>query len=183
MPLIVDKEAEKKKILAVFHECCKEQPISSVTMREVARKAGINHQKILYYFHSKNDLLMEYVRSYNEIYGREELLTDRKLTCIKDVTHAIADYLYSVDRDNSYNVIFSQILTLAYYDEEIYKVREQIYSNWENGIRRLLERNSIPCSDFRIRAILTFVNGILTDYQNKDANIDDIHAVIDALFE
>ena len=74
MPLIVDKEAEKKKILAVFHECCMEQPISSVTMREVARKAGINHQKILYYFHSKNDLLMEYVRSYNEIYGREELL-------------------------------------------------------------------------------------------------------------
>ena len=60
MPLIVNREEEKRKILMAFEECLSEKTIFNVSLRDIASKAGMTHPKILCYFTSRDELVREY---------------------------------------------------------------------------------------------------------------------------
>lgn len=60
MPLIVNKEEEKKKILLAFEQCLIEKPVFSVSLRDIAKKAHMTHPKLLNYFESKDELVLAY---------------------------------------------------------------------------------------------------------------------------
>ncbi len=60
MPLVVNKEEEKKKILLAFEQCLEEKPIFSVSLRDIAKKAHMTHPKLLNYFESKDALVLAY---------------------------------------------------------------------------------------------------------------------------
>ena len=60
MPLVVDKEEERKKILNAFELCLEEKPVFNVSLRDIAQKAHMTHPKLLNYFHSKDDLVLAY---------------------------------------------------------------------------------------------------------------------------
>ena len=47
MPLVVNKEEEKAKILLAFEQCLTEKPIFSVSLRDIAGKAHMTHPKLL----------------------------------------------------------------------------------------------------------------------------------------
>ncbi len=60
MPLIVDKEKEKTKILQAFEKCIEEKTIDNITLRDIAAKANMSHPKLLNYFNNKEDLVLSY---------------------------------------------------------------------------------------------------------------------------
>lgn len=60
MPLVVNKEEERKKILRAFEQCLAEKPIFSVSLRDIAKQAHMTHPKLLNYFPSKDDLVLAY---------------------------------------------------------------------------------------------------------------------------
>lgn len=60
MPLIVDREKVKCKILDAFEECVRDKPLSNVSLRDIAKKAGMSHPKLLNYFSSKEDIILTY---------------------------------------------------------------------------------------------------------------------------
>lgn len=62
MPAIIDHDAVKMNILAAFQSCIEERTITQIPLRMVAERAGMSHSKLLYYFKSKHDLLVSYVR-------------------------------------------------------------------------------------------------------------------------
>ena len=60
MPLVVNKEEEKAKILLAFEQCLTEKPIFSVSLRDIAAKAHMTHPKLLNYFKNKDELVLAY---------------------------------------------------------------------------------------------------------------------------
>lgn len=60
MPLVVNREEERAKILQAFEQCLEERPIFSVSLRDIAKKAHMTHPKLLNYFQSKDELVLAY---------------------------------------------------------------------------------------------------------------------------
>ncbi len=60
MPLVVDKEKERKKILMAFESCLKKKPVFSISLRDIAKEAKMTHPKLLNYFQSKDDIVIAY---------------------------------------------------------------------------------------------------------------------------
>ncbi len=183
MPIVVDREKEKKYILSMFHECCKEKSISNVSLRDVAKKANMNHQKILYYFHSKEDLLLEYIYSFYDIYQGNDKIFKRNLSTKREIIDAIIDYLFEIDKDNSYNVIFTQILTLAFYNPKIKIAKEYVYKKWQDYIIEVFEKNCVSYTSREIQAILMLMDGLLLDNQENTLTNQNVKKIINSLFE
>ena len=60
MPLIVDKDAVRQKILMAFEACIADKPIDRISLRDIAARAGMTHPKLLNYYRSKEDLVLAY---------------------------------------------------------------------------------------------------------------------------
>lgn len=62
MPIIVDKDAVRMEILMAFQKCIEEKPITKISLRDIAARAGMSHAKLLNYFSSRDELVLSYVR-------------------------------------------------------------------------------------------------------------------------
>ncbi len=62
MPLVVDKDKVRLDILMAFERCVKETPMMNVSLRDIAKEAGMSHANLLNYFESKDDLIVTYCR-------------------------------------------------------------------------------------------------------------------------
>lgn len=71
MPLIVDRNAVRMDILMALQDCIEEKPLTNITLRDIAQKAGMPHSKLLYYFKNKEELILSYVR-YTQDYMSEK---------------------------------------------------------------------------------------------------------------
>ena len=70
MPLIVDREKVRLDILMAFERCMKDTPMMNVSLRDIAREAGMSHANLLNYFNSKDDLIVSYVRYVRDFVSR-----------------------------------------------------------------------------------------------------------------
>ena len=61
MPKVVDKQAVRKKIVEAFRECLKEKPFDKVSLRDIAKQAGLPHTTILNYYDTKQEIVLAYV--------------------------------------------------------------------------------------------------------------------------
>ena len=52
MPLIVDRDKVRIDILMAFERCMKDTPMMNVSLRDIAREAGMSHANLLNYFKS-----------------------------------------------------------------------------------------------------------------------------------
>ena len=62
MPKIVDHDAQRLKFAEAAMRLIAGKGIEAVTMRAVAREAGLSYGSLFHYFDSKDDLLMHAVR-------------------------------------------------------------------------------------------------------------------------
>ncbi len=69
MPLIVDHEAVKSEILMAFQSCIDEKPLTNISLRDIAQKAGMPHSKLMYYFKSKKELILSYVKYTSDFFS------------------------------------------------------------------------------------------------------------------
>ena len=60
MPIIVDKEKMKLKILAAFERCIENKPMTNISLRDIAQEAGMSHPSLLNYFKNKDELIVSY---------------------------------------------------------------------------------------------------------------------------
>ena len=124
MPAIIDHDAVKMNILAAFQSCIEERTITQIPLRMVAERAGMSHSKLLYYFKSKHELLVSYVR-----YTRE-YMTEKCVAWFAE--HPRENYGSNLDYMNAFMEYVAvgkpgevrpnattQTYVLARYDDEI----------------------------------------------------------------
>ena len=55
------RDKRRKQILEAVHQCVQEKPFHKTSIKDIARKAGLNHGALHYYFESKEHILIEYI--------------------------------------------------------------------------------------------------------------------------
>lgn len=141
MPAIIDHNAVKLNILAAFQSCIDERPFTQIPLRMIAERAGMSHSKLLYYFKSKHELLVSYVR-----YTRE-YMTEKCVAWFAE--HPRENYGSNLDYMNAFMEYVAvgkpgevrpnattQTYVLARYDAEIGRMVQEEFAEW----RRIMEQ-------------------------------------------
>ena len=143
MPAIIDHDAVKMNILAAFQSCIEERTITQIPLRMVAERAGMSHSKLLYYFKSKHELLVSYVR-----YTRE-YMTEKCVAWFAE--HPRADYGSNLDYMNAFMEYVAvgkpgevrpnattQTYVLGHYNDEIGRMICDEFREWREVMERCL---------------------------------------------
>ncbi|MNI13929.1 transcriptional regulator BetI [compost metagenome] len=136
MPIIVNREEVKQHIISAFQECIKEQPLASISMRDVAKKANMSHQKLLYYFKDKNDLLYSYVMYAKDFFSSKCMQwfdeNDRSnFNSNSEYINRFLEYVANGREDEQRPNATIQIYVLAQYDKEIAVMVQDMFASWK----------------------------------------------------
>lgn len=135
MPAIIDKEKMRKDILMAFERCIEKKPLLNISLRDIAKEAGMTHPKLLNYFESRDNLIRcycKYTQSYmsdhcklwfdshdiNEYKSKSEYLNA--------FLKYVADFPQEENRPNA----TTQFYVLAKYDSEIKSLVEEEFRVW-----------------------------------------------------
>lgn len=144
MPLIVDRDAVRMEILMAFQECINERPLTNITLRDIAGRAGMPHSKLLYYFKNKEELLLSYVK-YTQDYMSEKCV-EWFMENPRENYGTNADYMNAFMRyvaegkvgENRPNAT-TQTYVLAHYNPEVAKLVREEFHQWRVTMEACLQ--------------------------------------------
>ncbi len=182
MPAIVDREAVRKSILDALERCIRQKPLSKVSLRDIAKEAGMSHVNLLYYYESRDDVIRNYVK-YTQDYMSEK--------CIEWFhTHNRSEYDSNIDYMNAFMSYVAngqvgevrpsattQTYVLGHYDSEIRKMIFGEFALWRAVMEKCLHEiygDDVGSEEAEAMMILisgTFIcnyNGVLTGNINDE---------------
>lgn len=140
MPLIVDKDKVRMDILMAFEKCMSETPMSNISLRDIAKEAGMSHANLLNYFSSKDDLIVSYAR-YIRDYIRDLCVewfhthSRKRYKSNLNYMNAFMSYLTSGKVNESRRNATTQTLVLSQYNSEIAALVQEQFREW----RKIME--------------------------------------------
>lgn len=143
MPLIVDKDKVRCQILDAFQECIKERPLSSITLREIAKMAGMSHPKLLNYFSNKEDLVIaycHYARTYMVEHCKGWFACHNRKDYVSNLAYLNAFMQFVADGEAGENRPNATIQTyvLAQYSTEIRQIVVDEFREWRKTMEQCL---------------------------------------------
>lgn len=136
--------AEKKnQILEALNQCLQEKPFDKTSIRDIARKAQVNHGLLHYYFKSKEDILTQYIAYVIDHY---KTLFSEWLTAIesqnlneRQVIEEFFKFMNSrITLNKSLSKVFIEIWEIAAYHSEIRSILQDAYRQWIDTLGRML---------------------------------------------
>lgn len=144
MPLIVDHDAVKLEILMALQECINEKPLTNVTLRDIAQRAKMPHTKLLYYFKSKKELIISYVR-YTSDYMSEKCIEWFMEHQRKDYNsnhaylNAFMEYVATGKTGENRPNGTTQTYVLAHYDADVAVLVAEEFRQWRRTMEACLK--------------------------------------------
>lgn len=143
MPLIVDKDKVRLDILMAFERCMKETPMMNVSLRDIAKEAGMSHANLLNYFSNKDDLVVSYVRYVRDFVS--QICIDWFATHSRKRYKSNINYLnafMSYVSENSFGEnrpeALAQIYVMTHYNKEIAVLVRKEFQQWRKVMETVL---------------------------------------------
>jgi AcrR family transcriptional regulator len=174
-------EIKKNTILNATYKCIFRQGIAGISMRSIAKEAKVTQPVLHYYFKSKENLLIEFIRAFfarcvNDI--TESLKpSDPPEKKLNAIIQAAKDY---VMKEEERYVVFAEIWSLAIKNppmqkifikhyRDLYKVINIIIEEGvQKGVFNDIEKNFVPfCFMTSVEGI-----GLLQHMRKKSSDID-----------
>ena len=135
MPLIVDKEKVRIDILMAFEKCMKETPMMNVSLRDIAREAGMSHANLLNYFNSKDDLVLSYIKYVRDFVSQIcidwfETHSRKRYKSNINYLNAFMSYVAENNFGDKRPSALSQIYVLTHYNSEIAALVKEEFADW-----------------------------------------------------
>lgn len=191
MPLIVNKEEERKKILASFEECLKEKSIFQVSLRDIAKKAHMTHPKLLNYFQSKDDLVIaycDYIKNFMSEHCRMWFKNHNPndYNSKTDYMNAFMKYVQEGEEGETRPIATVQTYVLAKYNTRVEEMVKNEFKSWRILMKECLESvygQEAQESDSEYMMIL--IAGVFVCQYNQvlTGNINDKLISASALFQ
>lgn len=143
MPIIVDVEQKKKDILLAFERCLEHSPMESVSIRDIAKEAGMAHSNLLNYFESKEDIIVSYVK-YTRDFMTEKCKAwfashDRRdYGSNLSYMNAFMAYVANGEAGEARPSATTQTYVLAHYNPEVAKLVREEYAEWRTIMEQCL---------------------------------------------
>lgn len=165
MPAVIDRDAVKRKIRMGFEQALEEKQLVQISMRDIAAKSGMSHQKIYYYYESKDALLQDYITTVTEIYThgsdkwRELIQTTPDITVEKAISY-LFESLFSLDEKEHHTRVFVQIYGYAQYNPSIKAMLQKMLTKWQQSIKDALFFLTKKNMDEAATALLVLIEGM-----------------------
>lgn len=118
-----------------FERCMKETPMMNVSLRDIAKEAGMSHANLLNYFTSKDDLVVSYVRYVRDFVSQiciKWFETHSRKRYKSNINYLNAFMAYIVENkfgDNRPGAL-AQIYVLTHYNPEIAALVKDEFVEW-----------------------------------------------------
>ena len=142
-PLIVDREKVRLDILMAFERCMKNTPMMNVSLRDIAKEAGMSHANLLNYFSSKEDLIVSYVRYVRDFVSQiwlEWFATHSRKRYKSNINYLNAFMSYVADNRFGENRpgALAQIYVMTHYNEDIARLVREEFVEWRRVVEKTL---------------------------------------------
>ena len=140
MPKIVDHDAQRLKFAEAAMRLIAGKGIEAVTMRAVAREAGLSYGSLFHYFDSKDDLLMHAVRHLTSQQTARVNEYEGKYTGLTALEHLLCDdAVVSASSRDSWTVWLTFQYKVAL-DETFAEMHTEMIGGWLDRIRGMLRQ-------------------------------------------
>ena len=144
MPLIVNKEEEKNKILKAFESCIEEKPIFQISLRDIAKKANMSHPKLLNYFKNKDELIFSYcdyikcfMSQHCELWFNSHDPKNYKNK--KNYMDAFMEYVANGTENEKRPIATVQTYVLAKYNSKVEQMIIDEFFQWKSLMKKCLQ--------------------------------------------
>ena len=138
------RNERKIQILQALHECMLEKPFHQTSIKDIAKKADVNHGLLHYYFESKEDILLNYIDFTFDKYST--ISSERINRKFKETTGSIesfADVFHWTLNEVSFNPelarIYTEIWAHAIYNRKVMKKLKGHYRLWQGRMQALVK--------------------------------------------
>ncbi len=143
MPLIINKEDERNKILKAFEECIEEKPIFQISLRDIAKKAKMSHPKLLNYFNNKDELVLcycDYIKCFMSTHCKEWFNSHdvNNYKNKKEYMNAFMEYVANGKQNEKRPIATVQTYVLAKYNNDVSKMIKEEFFQWKNLMKECL---------------------------------------------
>ena len=141
----VGRNERRIQILEALHQCLLEKPFHQTTIKDIAKKAKLNHGMLHYCFENKEDILLKYIEytfnRYHEMFVERfnsEFEEDRiEVRALEDKFRwALHDVAFNEESAK----IFTEIWALAIYNPKVMRKLKRHYRNWKDWLLVILKK-------------------------------------------
>jgi AcrR family transcriptional regulator len=139
MPRISVKEQRRLQILEALNDCLLTTSFSKTSIKDIARKANVNHGVLHYYFKSKDDILLNYIdfiiEKYLTIFSKWITAASKKYPDQKVFVEESLKFINKkVTLDRNISIIFIEIWEISLYNNRVRQKLKQMYKIWEQTV-------------------------------------------------
>ena len=143
MPLIVDREKVRMDILMAFERCMEDTPMMNVSLRDIAKEAGMSHANLLNYFSSKDDLVFSYITYVRDFVSKicvDWFATHSRKRYKSNINYLNAFMSYVAENKFGENRpgALAQIYVLTHYDKDIAELVKKEFISWRKVMEEAL---------------------------------------------
>ncbi|MCG6909092.1 MAG: TetR/AcrR family transcriptional regulator [Deltaproteobacteria bacterium] len=176
------RDERRKQILDAVHQCLLEKPFHKTSIKDIARKAGLNHGALHYYFENKEHILLEYIDYsqkkfdifYDKFLKEENVRSAADLDSINEKCHWALDELTF---HKEYARIFIEIWAHALYNPNVMKKikgmyrerRDTLFSDISNIVDSKKEARKISLTVIAVFEGLSLMSSL---FSKKDLQYD-----------
>jgi AcrR family transcriptional regulator len=118
-----------------FEKCMKETPMMNVSLRDIAREAGMSHANLLNYFNSKDDLVLSYIKYVRDFVSQIcidwfETHSRKRYKSNINYLNAFMSYVAENNFGDKRPSALTQIYVLTRYNPEIAAVVKEEFADW-----------------------------------------------------
>ncbi len=139
MPKIVDHDVQREKFVSAAMRLIARQGLEGVTMRAVAREAGLSYGSLFHYFDSKDDLLMHAVRYSTSAQTQRVNEYSSKHSGLKALEHLLCDDAIMNESSRDSWMVWMTFLYKAAVQQSFAEMNAELIEGWLARIARLLE--------------------------------------------
>jgi len=150
------RDERRKQILDAVHQCLLEKPFHKTSIKDISRKAGLNHGALHYYFENKEHILLEYIdhnqKKFDTIYSeflKNEL--PETITEQERLYETLRWMLNEIGFHKEYAKIYVEIWAHAQYNPNVMKKIKDMYRLWREQLTA--EVNTVATSNSEARKI------------------------------
>lgn len=178
----------KEQILGAAGELFSTKGFDSVTIRQIAKKAGCSHTTIYLYFKDKETLLHQLSKPpLEKLYNEIVKISAKDSSPSERLNRLSQSYiLFGLTYKNMYRVFINTEASRVDEEEpelEINKLRQSIFAELEKVIAQCLSISKGEESLLFTRVFFYTLHGIVTTYLDSNESVDELYNRLKLTFE
>ena len=126
-----------------FERCMEDTPMMNVSLRDIAKEAGMSHANLLNYFSSKNDLVFSYITYVRDFVSKicvDWFATHSRKRYKSNINYLNAFMSYVAENKFGENRpgALAQIYVLTHYDKDIAELVKKEFISWRKVMEEAL---------------------------------------------